>query len=217
MERCEHLIVDVRNNSGGADTAFFPLFESCYPAGRNVHDFLPKRRPMAVNYSERNCETRLKMIDEFLSKGVSEEVRPLVEQIKNQLIQNKGRGFLADDQAEVKGLEMFGKTFPRKVWIITDQDCLSSGEAFVRDMSPSPKVTVVGRPTRGILDYSNCAVASWDQFWMLYPTSRSGELDIGAAMAHKGIPVDHYIPWTPLHLEKDVDLEYVLKQIEQGS
>ena len=217
LERCKHLIVDVRNNSGGADTAFFPLFEFCYPAGKSVNEFLPKRRPMSVNYSERNCEARLKMIDAFLSESVSEDVRPLVKQMQKQLIQNKGKGFLADHQAENDDPAMFGKTLPRKVWIITDQDCLSSGEAFVQDMSHSPKVTVVGRPTRGILDYSNCAVASWDQFWMLYPTSRSGELDIGTAMGHKGIPVDHYIPWSPLHLEKDVDLEYVLKQIEQGS
>lgn len=63
--------------------------------------------------------------------------------------------------------------------------------------------------------YSNCAVEMFDRFRMIYPTSRSGEIDAGNAMGHKGVPVDHYIPWTPMHLEKDVDLEYVLEQINK--
>ena len=48
---------------------------------------------------------------------------------------------------------------------------------------------------------------------MVYPTSRDGSIDSGEGMGHKGVPVDHYISWTPVHLEKDVDMEYVLEQI----
>ena len=113
--------------------------------------------------------------------------------------------------------DIVGRALPHNVWIITDQGRGSSGDAFVQDMSPSPKVTVVGRPTLGILDYSNCSVETWDHFRLLYPTSRSGAVSLGEGMSHKGVPVDHYIPWTPEHLERDVDLEYVLEKIKNQS
>ncbi|MBR0219631.1 MAG: hypothetical protein IJQ33_10540 [Clostridia bacterium] len=215
LSSCENLIIDVRNNGGGSDTAFFPLFEYCYPEGKSVDEFLPKSQPPATNYSLRNCDVRLKMIDDFFAQGIPDDIRPMVEKMKNQLAQNRGKGLIAEESGDDDGgLGIFGRALPKKVWILTDQGCASSGEAFVEDMSYSPKVTVVGRPTLGILDYSNCSVVMLDHFRVLYPTSRRGDLDVGKRMGHKGVPVDHYIPWSPLHLEKDVELEYVLEQIE---
>ena len=216
LETCENLIVDVRGNGGGSDTAFVPLFKYCYPADRKVEDYIPKQQPVAVNYSKRNCDSRIKMISEYFKDGIPEDIRPVVEQMKSDIAQNSGKGMIVEESSdEDEVLNFVGKETPKKVWIITDQNCASSGDAFVQDMSYSPKVTVVGRPTLGILDYSNCAVEMFDRFRMVYPTSRSGEIDAGNAMGHKGVPVDHYIPWTPMHLEKDVDLEYVLEQINK--
>lgn len=48
---------------------------------------------------------------------------------------------------------------------------------------------------------------------LVYPTSRLLSLDYGKGMMGKGVSVDTYIPWTPEHLERDVDLEYVLKKL----
>lgn len=213
LNSCKNLIVDVRNNGGGTDTAFFPLFEYCYPEGEKVDDFMPKQPPMAINYSERNCDARLKMLDDLFGDEIPEDIRPTVEHMKGNLLKFRGMGMVADEADDESGLgDIVGRALPHKVWILTDQGCASSGDAFVQDMSYSPKVTVVGRPTLGILDYSNCSVATWDHFRMVYPTSRSGAMDFGEGMGHKGVPVDHYIPWTPEHLERDVELEYVLGQ-----
>ena len=216
LENCENLIVDVRNNGGGSDTAFFPLFEYCYPVGKKVDDYIPKQQPMSINFSQRNCDSRLKCLGEIFGDEIPEDIRPMVEQMKADLENNRGKGMVEQKSiGEDEGFNFIGKELPKKVWIITDQNCASSGDAFVQDMSFSPKVTVVGRPTLGILDYSNCTMEMFDHFRMLYPTSRSGNIDVGKAMGHKGVPVDHYIPWTPMHLEKDVDLEYVLEQIKK--
>ena len=54
----------------------------------------------------------------------------------------------------------------------------------------------------------------FDHFQLVYPTSRAKRIDAGKGILHKGVPVDVYIPWTPEHLEKDVDLEYILKNPE---
>lgn len=213
LETAENLIIDVRNNGGGSDTAFFPLLSYCFPEGKTVDAYLPESEPVAINYSKRNCEGRLAMINAFFAAGVTDDIRPVVEQMKAELEQNMGKGMIAFSNEEETGI--YGKADPKRVWIITDQGCGSSGDAFVEIMSHSPKVTVVGRPTMGITDYSNCTVATWDHYEMLYPTSRRGSIDKGMGLGHRGVPVDHYIPWTPEHLERDVDLEFVMGLIEE--
>lgn len=92
--------------------------------------------------------------------------------------------------------------------------CGSSGDNFVDIMKKMPKVTVVGRPTLGILDYSNCCTAELGDYEFLYPTSRNLAVDEGKGMTDKGVLPDVYIPWTPEHLVKDVDLEKALQLLE---
>ncbi|MBY5035030.1 hypothetical protein K6V78_08205 [Streptococcus gallolyticus] len=50
-----------------------------------------------------------------------------------------------------------------------------------------PGVTVVGRPTMGILDYSNCCIVEFDDFQLMYPTSRWCAIDQGKEMIDKGV------------------------------
>jgi hypothetical protein len=45
----------------------------------------------------------------------------------------------------------------------------------------------------------------------MYPTSRLSRIDKGEGMTGKGIEPDIYIPWTPEHLETDVDLKRALQ------
>ena len=83
-------------------------------------------------------------------------------------------------------------------------------------MSFSSKVEVVGRPTCGILDYSNCNMVQLGDFSFVYPTSRDTRIDRGLGMSQKGVPVDHYIPWTPDSIGKDLEMEYILSAIGEG-
>lgn len=214
LEKGENLIVDVRNNGGGSDTAFFPLLSYCFPDGKMIDEFLPESEPVAINYSKRNCESRLEMINSFFAEKVTDDIKSMVEKMKVELEKNMGKGFISLSHDEKTGI--YGKKNPKKIWVITDQGCGSSGDAFVEIMSHSPKVTVVGRPTLGITDYSNCSMAAWDHYEMLYPTSRDGRIDKGMGLGHRGVQVDYYIPWTPEHLERDVDLEFVLGLIEKS-
>lgn len=68
----------------------------------------------------------------------------------------------------------------------------------------------------GILDYSNCAGEFYDNFVLVYPTSRSLYLDNGYHMRHLGVPVDVHVPWTPEHVKRDVDLDTVLNLIQKN-
>lgn len=139
------------------------------------------------------------------------ETLKVINDMENELKKNYGKGFVKAEPFEEKSIT--GSASPEKVYIITDGNCGSSGDSFVEIMSLSPKVTVVGRPTMGILDYSNLILKEYDDYIFRYPTSRLLAIDKGKHMMKHGIPVDVYIPWSPEHLKKDVDLEYILNDI----
>lgn len=206
--KCKYLICDVRGNKGGSDTAFLPLLPYILPEGKTIDDF-PSDSDFGqeMNYSVRNCDSRLSVLHSFFEGGVIPEE---VKSYEESLHKLRGKGFVKDEGCE---LEIYGLRNPQKVFLITDESCASSGDSFVEIMKCSPKVTVVGRPTRGILDYSNCSEIDYDYYRLLYPTSRRIAIDHGIEMMHHGIPVDEYISWTPGHLERDVDLERVLELI----
>ena len=208
LEKCKKLIVDVRGNGGGADSAFVPLLEYCFPEGEFVTDYYKPEYPIEINYSVRNCKDRIENLKKYLVGDIPEEMTAMLNTMIANNTENMGKGFLDDDDEFASGI--IGKKGPEKVLIITDESCGSSGDAFAEVMSCSPKVTLVGRPTMGITDFSNCNVVSFDDFRFVYPTSRDKRIDYGKGLAHKGVPVDYYIPWSPEHIGKDVELDYCL-------
>ena len=76
------------------------------------------------------------------------------------------------------------------------------------------KVTVIGRPTLGILDYSNCCKVDYDDYFLMFPTSRWLAIDKGKGMTDKGVLPDIKVPWTPAHFKRDMDLDKCLELIE---
>ncbi|HDR5712239.1 TPA: peptidase, partial [Bacillus anthracis] len=108
-----------------------------------------------------------------------------------------------------------GRKSPSRVVILTDVTCGSSGDSFVEVAKKSLKVKVIGRPTAGLNDYSNLAVMEWaDTFALYYPTSRLSIIDKGEGMSGIGIQPHIHIPWTPEHIQEDVDLNLALQLLQ---
>lgn len=216
LYNCDNLIVDVRDNGGGSDTAFLPLLELCLPEGKNLDDLEEGEfnGGTEINYSERNCDMRLASLEEYKKMELPKETQEILAAMEKDFQKNRGKGFL---EMESMGVDIpyVGLAKPYNVYVIADSECASSGDSFVDIMRKSEKVTVVGRPTMGILDFSNCAMIEYDQFEFMYPTSRNLYLDKGIQMRNHGIPVDVYVPWTPEHLKRDVDLEKVFELIDE--
>ena len=219
LRSCKYLIIDVRANEGGNDSAYYPLFEFCLPCGEKTNTLKEGEfdSGIEINYTERVCDSRLEQFERILKDDIPADTREMLTHFVDELRQNRGKGFIrmgANDDSSLD-LPYVGTAFPEKVYVLTDEDCASSGDAFVYDIGKCGKVTVIGRPTMGILDYSNCAGAFYDDFVLIYPTSRSLYLDNSTHMRGRGIPVDIHIPWTPEHCRRDVDMDTVLKLISQ--
>ncbi len=199
----EKLIIDIRNNRGGMDAVYEPLLK---------YIFLPES---TITYdstyhliTKRNYDNRMELFSEFLEQYGQDDV--ILSFIKN-MKKYKEQGFVQFD-LDTNEEVINGLNAPEKVMILTDQYCGSSGDQFALIASQSPKVSLIGRATKGVLDYSNVAKESFPSkgFELWYPTSISDRVQQGNGIDNIGVQPDHYIPWTPEHLTEDVDLRYAL-------
>lgn len=212
----ETLIIDVRYNNGGTDSLYFPLLHLGLEEGEGYDTFDLQDDGMEILYTEGNVDRRLKDFETWLQQeNISPDTVKLLEDFRNNLLQNRGKGYVRyqDDQDELfPGVK--GGHYPEQIFVLSDIYCVSSGDNFVKMMKNFKKVTVIGRPTLGILDYSNCCKVDYDDYFLMFPTSRWLAIDKGKGMTDKGVLPDIEVPWTPAHFERDVDLDKCLELIE---
>lgn len=215
IEQAKYLIIDVRVNYGGTDSLYYPLFKYTLPQGKAFSDLdLPNDDGMEILYTDRNVDLRQQLMQNILEEpNLSAETHQILKEFLKELEENRGKGYVlyGDEDSNQNFLpDVLGLARPEKVFVLADVTCGSSGDNFVDTMKKMPKVTVLGRPTMGILDYSNCCVKDFGDYELLFPTSRDTRIDQGKGMNDKGVEPDILIPWTPEHLERDVDLEECL-------
>ena len=212
----ETLIIDVRYNNGGTDSLYFPLLHLGLEEGKGYDTLDLQDDGMEILYTEGNVDRRLKDFETWLQQeNISPDTVKLLEDFRNNLLQNRGKGYVRyqDDQDELfPGVK--GGHYPEQIFVLSDIYCASSGDNFVKMMKDFKKVTVIGRPTLGILDYSNCCKVDYDDYFLMFPTSRWLAIDKGKGMTDKGVLPDIEVPWTPAHFERDVDLDKCLELIE---
>ncbi len=212
----KNLVIDVRGNGGGNSFAYEPLLKYCLPKRKKFSETILSEDGITkygqeILYSERNCDVRIEIIEELMHSNMSGYEQDIYKQAIDELRALRGKGFVKESGDE--DYDVIGDSDVENVVILTDSSCCSAGDAFVDLFRRLPKVKVCGRPTQGILDYSNAAYALFDAYALVYPTSRLLALVYGKGMMGKGVPVDEYIAWTPEHLVRDVDLEYVLERL----
>ena len=214
LESMENWIIDVRVNYGGSDASYFNLLPYLMPEeGVELAD--PDEK-MFFNCTEANSDRQLEMVKEQM-KGVRDaRTLAFLTAWQQEWERNRGMGIVEFDFSEFMP-ETFvkGKSVPKSIIVMTDVFCGSAGDSFVELCKKSSKITVIGRPTAGLNDYANLAIQRWDEGYELwYPTSRLCRIDMGRGMTGVGIEPDVYIPWTPEHLDKDIDLEAAMKILE---
>ncbi|ESR08928.1 peptidase S41 [Streptococcus iniae] len=220
FKSAKYLMIDVRVNNGGSDSLYFPFLKYALPSGVSLRDIdFPDDYDMEILHTKANVARRLAQFDEALSDpNISLETRELIKEMSEDLKKNSGKGYvtysedLSENLPDLLGIEQS----PEQIYVLSDVYCGSSGDNFVAMMKAMPKVTVVGRPTLGILDYSNCCSIDFDDYVFVYPTSRSLAIDHGKGMTDIGVLPDLEIPWTTQHLTEDIDLKVVLEKIEEG-
>ena len=219
MTEVKFLIIDVRQNGGGTDSLYIPLLHLALEKDQGYDSLDWDDDGMEILYTERNVDLRLKDFEDWMQQEeISPETVKLLEDMKENLIHHRGKGYVTYQQESEEFFpEVRGGHYPEQIFILSDIYCRSSGDNFVQMMKQFKKVTVVGRPTLGILDYSNCCTVDYGEYQLMFPTSRCLSLDQGKGMTDQGVEPDIEVPWSPDYFERDVDLDKCLELIHQGN
>lgn len=203
---CSSLIIDVRDNPGGTDASFYNLLAYCF--NDEIALSMIDTEEIEFNMTERNYQLRMPRLKKNLSNQEDQSLIDYYNKFVDFMDANRNKGFVKMDFYHSSSDRIIkGYAHITDVIILIDSDCLSSAESFVNIAKTSNKVKLLGRPTGGALDYCNLAEQKYNnRFSFKYPTSRSGNIDLGKSVNNVGIIPDIHVPWHPIMLEEDIDL-----------
>lgn len=211
LGRCRRLILDLRHNVGGSENIFLPLLDYIFPEPVLLRD-LYDEDGLYTNYTENNCRRKIQMLENYLP-AADKAAKKLVKTMIKEFRKKSGSGMVWEPDTELAADETLvgGKCCADKIIILSDTYCEYAGETFIQLCKKSPKVTVIGRPTMGNIDYCNPVSILYDnRFTFTYPMSKTKAAAQGEGVSGKGVPVDIYIPWTAEECTQDILLEKAL-------
>lgn len=211
LDQAANLIVDVRVNYGGNDMFYFPLLDYIFDQTTSFKSLFKEDEVMYTNYTERNCSLWINELKGYLEQELDEETAKWTHGEIALFEKNAGNGLVA--VKEEMDYTIHGRNAPQNVYVLTDVTCGSSGDTFATNVKKSPKVTVAGRATMGIVDFCNVVTQDYGDYEFGYSVSKMPE---NYYTNKTGVMPHIHIPWTPEHLERDVDLEYVLGLTEKA-
>lgn len=179
---CPNLIVDIRGNDGGRDSAYEPLLRLLYDHEGVGDDIEYRASELSVAYTRKYA-------------GGSERGRALIAQLEQvpagSFLSRGGTSFAIRRDSVFR--------FPVQAALIVDSQVASSGEQLVLDVKAcSDRTKIYGQDnTMGCLDYSNCALVYFPQDTipaMQVPVTRSYRVADGRGIDAGGIAPDVRIP-----------------------
>jgi len=181
-----NLVIDLRNNGGGADFVYGPLTPLLYS------------RPI---YSI-GAEMRASEDNVILRKAIAEKIRAEAPEVAEQLDRQvermaAGLGTFVPGGDQIFYVERLDKVlpFPKRVAVLVD-NAASTGEQFLLEARQSHKVTLFGKEnSAGVLDFANVVgmPTPSGRYQVFWATSRSMRLP-GDPVDPDGIAPDIRIP-----------------------
>ncbi|MEG0473116.1 MAG: S41 family peptidase [Solibacillus sp.] len=209
LNSIQNIIFDVRVNYGGNDLFYFPFVGYTIDETVRASQIVQPDEVMYTNYTANNCDLWIDSLSNYLKQPLDEATKIVLEKEIEKFKMNYGVGMKKVEDNEDFTFEPKGTG--KKVFILSDVTCGSSGETFIKNLKHSPKVKVIGRSTMGILDYFNVTTKDYGNYEFGYSVSKMYEKYHNNEI---GTSPHIYIPWTPQHLVEDVDLNYALSLCE---
>ena len=162
-----NLIVDLRGNLGGFNICFeklLPLIQTS--------DSIITPGPI-VKATDENIQLYEQLLN---NKEFPEKNKLLVIKLINELKKHRNEYYQEPDEIRIYSIKY---PQPEKVALLIDEGCASATEFLILDAKQSKKVTLFGKRSAGIVDYSNLVSSramSCSRFLLWCPTARSARL-----------------------------------------
>jgi len=195
-----NLIIDIRNNGGGADTSFQELLPYLYTN--------PIRSVSVEWLSTKSSQKEIKEFSEAIPNA-----KTFYENALKRMVGNEGKFIRLNDEpfSIYEQAEIFEN--PKKVIILINEYVGSTSEQFVLAAKQSTKVKLLGRPTGGAIDISNLNLQTSPSglFELKYGQSRSLRYPL-MRIDDNGIQPDYFMDST---LPEYKWLEYTLRLLSK--
>ena len=234
LASASRLILDLRRTEAeGEAESFLPLLPYLIDASVSGDELFPART-IFTSYTKQNAKRRIAQLEAVkeaaLGQEDSEDVISYADQLieetrekagivqalrktKEKLHERKQFNEIEEsEESPLEGVWIEKKAGPSQVLILTDVSCRLAGEALANAVRGQKRVSLIGRPTAGMLDYTNRITIDYDdiQARFSYPISRTKEAREQKGFAFQGVPVDVYLPFTREECTKDLILEAAL-------
>jgi len=179
-----NLILDIRENGGGADASWEPFIPYFYTNPIKM-----------VGADMRVSDTTLALFKKQLeNKRLSKEDVAYYQRKSDKMAKATGAWITHNEDEVLSSLQP--KLFPKKIVILIDRWCGSASEEFLLAARQSSKVILAGENTIGNLDYSNIEFIPFVcyPYTLTYATTRSRRLDIGQGIDNVGIVPQYRLP-----------------------
>jgi hypothetical protein len=199
LKTMPYLIIDLRDNGGGADYTFNPLMDYIYTNPI-------KSSGAALLSTDANIKGwAAKINDEDRSEENKQSLRNTVKLLEA----NKGKWVGTSGDIVINGYKAL--PYPKKVVVLINRNVASTTEQFLIYAKQSSKTIFMGENTSGTLDYSNWVEAPFScmPYVLRYSTSRSGRIDKGEGIDETGIKPNKYLSTTDDWIKKaQAELEH---------
>ncbi len=180
LNKMPNLVLDLRNNGGGADFSYKPIVPYLYT------NTIKLIGPDVLSTDDNIAGWEAVATTDGLSAGQKTSIHELTKKME----QNKGKmvSINEDRNLSIDSISLF----PKKVIILINKHCGSSAEEFLLLAKQSTKVTLMGEHTAGILDYANIRGSEFScmPYMIYWATSRSRRIDVGLGIDNIGIKPD---------------------------
>jgi hypothetical protein len=182
LESMPNLVLDLRDNGGGADFTYGPIIPYIYT------------NPIkTIGLNAWSTDSTIAgwskiLLDEDIPQSTKESLQKRIDLMKA----NKGKMVnIFDDDIDSSYSR---QEFPKKVVILINDGCASTTEQFLFAAKQSTKVTLAGDHTEGVLDYSNVRETPFPcmPYILNYSSTRSRRIEAGQAIDNVGIKPDVY-------------------------
>ena len=185
LSNTPNLILDLRDNGGGADFAYGPIIPYLYTGP--IRSIGADVRSTADNIAGWAAIAT--------TDGLPQDQKVFINEVIRKMTDSKGEAVSFSEDHDIT-LDSIAP-YPKKVIILINNNCGSTTEEFLLMAKQSSKVTLMGGHTAGVLDYSNMRGGEFSCMpYMLYwATSRSRRIDHGKAIDQVGIQPDQVLSY----------------------
>ncbi|WP_255991333.1 S41 family peptidase [Chitinolyticbacter albus] len=209
LEHSSDLVIDLRGNSGGNDDSYDALLPYVLCGSYSIADIAVYATPDNIASWEALLTWRPDLAPDLVAYIKS--LVTLLRQHPGEMVS------MSEEPSMTTTVTVTSHPSPERTWIIADRKVGSSAEQFLLAARQSARVTLLGEPSAGILDYGNVRPfpLPCGRRTLFMPTSRSSRIDQGAGIDGIGIPPDH--PLSAAVLADDELLRQAVEQLTRNS